>query len=128
MGSVWWRVWGVIRTFCRTGWPEPPVVRLLLSDAAVPEAFASGVGVAPKPDAPLAPMPVPVAERDPKPLDDEPLLLLFRDSRSALDAEEKPDPGAIWPLAESSEAEHDPPITMSARTAALCRHPPNFTR
>src|SRR5258708_14428589 len=128
MGSVWWRVWGVIRTFCRTGWPEPPVVRLLLSDAAVPEAFASGVGVAPKPDAPLAPMPVPVAERDPKPVDDEPLLLLFRGSRSSLYAEEKPDPAAIWPLAESSEAEDDPPMNMSVSTRAIWRASPYFTR
>src|SRR5260370_1475822 len=95
-------VWGGIGRFCRPGWPEPPVVRLLLSDAAVSEAFAAGVGAAPKPDVPL--VPVPVAERDPKPVDDEPLLLLFRDSRSALDAKEKPYPAAIWPLASASEA------------------------
>src|SRR5258708_36657275 len=98
MSGVWLAGSGVVRTFCRPGWREPPVVRLLLSDAAVSEAFAAGVGAAPKPDVPL--VPVPVAERDPKPVDDEPLLLLFRDSRSALDAEEKPDPGAIWPSAE----------------------------
>src|SRR5258708_25599385 len=125
MSGVWCRVWGVTGMFWRRGWREPPVVRLLLSDAAVSEAFAAGVGAAPKPDVPL--VPVPVAERDPKPVDDEPLLLLFRDSRSALDAEEKPDPGAIWPLAESSEAEDDPPMNISVRTRAIWRASPYFT-
>src|ERR1700731_120842 len=119
MSRVLLTVSAVIRTPCRTGLPPPlPAPALPPSrDPRLPP-LVPGCCVAPKPDAPPV---LPPMERDPKPLDDEPLLLLppFRDRRSALDVDEVPDPGAIWLLAESSEAEEDPPMNMSVSRRAI---------
>jgi hypothetical protein len=50
------------------------------------------------------------------------------DRRSVLDVAKVPEPGAIWLLAESSEAEDDPPINISVSTRAIWRASPYFTR
>src|ERR1700730_1513392 len=105
MSSVLLTVSAVIRTPCSTGFP-PPALELPLS----------------------ANPPPPVPERDPKTLDAEPPLLLLSDSRSPLDVADKPDPGAIWLLALSNEAEDDPPMNISVSTRAIWRASPYFTR
>src|ERR1700750_1152867 len=105
----------VIRTPCKTGGPPEPAPGLPLSNDAAPRSFA-GVPFAL----------VPVIELDPKPFDDALLLFPFRDRRS--DVAEVPDPGAIWLLAESSDAEDDPPMNISVRTRAIWRASPYFTR
>src|ERR1700730_10275357 len=137
MSSVLLTVSAVIRTPCSTGFP-PPALELPLSanppnpvPAPTPAAFPAAVGVPPKPDPPKPdPPPPPVPERDPNTLDDEPPppLLLFSDSRSPLDVEDKPDPGAIWLLALSNEAEDEPPMNISVSTRAIWRASPYFTR
>ena len=76
---------------------------------------------APNPEVPL---PVEDALLEPKPLldpDDEPEELLeFNESRSAaLELELRPDPGASWLSALSSE-EPEPPMNISVRTFAIC--------
>src|ERR1700730_2127571 len=110
MSRVLLTVSAVIRTPCRTGLPPPELI-LPLPPSNDPRlvALAPPGCVAPKPDAPPVPVPPPM-ERDPKPPDDEEPLLLLPDRRSRLDDAEVPDPGAIWLLAESSEAEDDPPM------------------
>src|ERR1700716_91796 len=127
MSSVLLTVSAVIRTPCRTGRPPPaPVPPLLPSNDPRPEAFVAAVCVGPKPDEPFGL--VPVDERDPKPFDVELLLLPLIDRRSVLDVAEVPDPGAIWLLAASSEAEDDPPMNISGRPRAIWRASPYFTR
>src|ERR1700722_8957212 len=111
----------VIRTPGRTGLPPPAPPLPPSRDPRLPP-FAPPCCADPPPV-------LPPEERDPKPLpkplDDEPLLLLpllllpFRDRRSALDVDAEPDPGAIWLLAESSEAEEDPPMNISVSTRAI---------
>src|SRR6266404_422386 len=126
MSRVLLTVSAVIRTPCRTGWPPPePALRVPLSGVMAPVGSAAAVRAAPK--AGVAVELVPVGERGAKPFEDEPLLLPFRDRRSALDAY-VPEPGAIWLLAASSEAEDDAPMNISVSTRAIWRASPYFTR
>src|SRR5665213_4387767 len=114
----------VIRTPCRTGLPAPPAVGA--SSAPLPEEVVAADCRVPNPDEPF--VPVPLCGRGPKPLDDEPLLLPLSDSRSALDVDDVPDPGAIWLPAVSREADDDPPTNISVSTRAIWRASPYFTR
>src|SRR5512136_1552326 len=123
MSSVLLTVSAVIRTPCRTGLPPPPAVGA--SKEALPEVVLAADCMAPKPDGLL--VPIPLCERGPKVLDDDPLLLPFRDRRSALDVDDVPDPGAIWLPAVSSEAADDPPTNISVSTRAIWRASPYFT-
>ena len=98
--------------------PPAPAVVLPASTGPPPEALAGVACDVPKPDVPFGA--VPADEREPNAFDGGEPLLLIKDRRSAgLDVDERPDPGAIWLLAVSIEADDDPPMNISVNTRAI---------
>src|ERR1700760_1056993 len=116
-----------MRTPCSKACPLPPPPPPRLSRAPPPpdEALLACCCDGPNPGV-IAPRP-PFCPRGAKPLVCDELPLLFNDSRSVLDVEFVPDPGASWLSGLSIDAD-DPPMNMSVSTRAIWRASPYLIR